>query len=155
MNWDAVSAVGEIAGALAVVASLAYLAVQIKAQSRESRAAAMHEISAGFRDNIAQFASTEMADLFMKGNADIESLNETERFRLVTCMQRVIRVWEEAYIMHINGRLDDNFWIPMNKQYSSMLATPSVRYVWDLRREFYNDEFREFVDSTTVLEYRL
>ena len=34
MNWEAISAVGEIFGAAAVVATLVYLASQIRAQSR-------------------------------------------------------------------------------------------------------------------------
>ena len=36
MNWDAIGAVGEIIGALAVVVTLAYLAVQIRASTRET-----------------------------------------------------------------------------------------------------------------------
>ncbi len=30
MNWDAIGAIGEILGALAVIATLAYLATQVK-----------------------------------------------------------------------------------------------------------------------------
>lgn len=41
MNWGAVGASGEIAGAVAVFCSLAYLAVQIRSESQESRAATM------------------------------------------------------------------------------------------------------------------
>ena len=96
-----------------------------------------------------------MSELFMQANADIDALSEAERFRLITGAQRVLRVWEEAYIMHNCGRLDDDFWVPMNKQYSAMLGAPAIKFVWDMRREFYNDEFRDFVDATTVLEYRL
>ena len=35
MNWDALGAMGEIVGALAVLATLYYLAAQIKMQNRE------------------------------------------------------------------------------------------------------------------------
>ena len=35
MNWDAVGAIGEIIGAVAVLATLYYLAAQIKMQNRE------------------------------------------------------------------------------------------------------------------------
>ena len=37
MNWDAIGAVGEILGAMAVFLSLVYLASQIRAQNREYR----------------------------------------------------------------------------------------------------------------------
>ena len=48
LNWDAIGAVGEIVGALAVVVSLIYLATQIRTQNIEARLAAVHEISVGF-----------------------------------------------------------------------------------------------------------
>ena len=40
MNWEAIGTVGEIVGAFAVVASLAYLAVQIRTQVRQQKKAA-------------------------------------------------------------------------------------------------------------------
>jgi len=43
MNWDAIGAVGEILGALAVFASLIYLALQIKQNTQSLRASAKHE----------------------------------------------------------------------------------------------------------------
>ncbi len=45
MNWEAISAIGEIVGALAVVITLVYLAIQIREQNRESRAAAIDSLS--------------------------------------------------------------------------------------------------------------
>ena len=68
MNWEAIGAVGEIIGAFAVVASLVYLAVQIRAQSRETRVSAMHDISVGFRDAISQFSTEGAAAIFVKAN---------------------------------------------------------------------------------------
>jgi len=35
MNWDAIGAVGEVIGALALVGTLGYLAVQIRSQTRQ------------------------------------------------------------------------------------------------------------------------
>ena len=37
MNWDAIGAIGEIIGAIAVVATLGYLAVQIRQNSTQAR----------------------------------------------------------------------------------------------------------------------
>ncbi len=38
MNWEAIGAVGEIVGALAVVLSLIYLAIQVRQNSNMARA---------------------------------------------------------------------------------------------------------------------
>jgi len=45
MNWDAIGAVGEILGALAVVATLAYLAIQMKQNSASLRIAAILSVA--------------------------------------------------------------------------------------------------------------
>ena len=53
MNWDAVGAIAEGMGALGVVATLAYLAVQIRHATAASRTSAFHEMaeaSANFND---------------------------------------------------------------------------------------------------------
>ncbi|RLQ21226.1 hypothetical protein DWB85_13015 [Seongchinamella sediminis] len=74
MDWEAAGALGEIIGATAVVVSLLYLGIQIRAQTRQSRIAAMHEISAGFREVIGVFQSENMAKLFIRSKDSLEEL---------------------------------------------------------------------------------
>ncbi len=44
MNWDAIGAVGEILGAIAVVVSLVYLATQINTSNKAVRQSSLHEL---------------------------------------------------------------------------------------------------------------
>ena len=127
MNWEAIGAIGEILGAVAVVISLIYLALQIRTQNVESRLAAMHEISVGFRDSISTFADPQMAELFVRANCGEEPLTESETLQLVVGIQRIFRVWEEAYGQHLRGRLDAEIWEAMIRQYSSYLAALRMR----------------------------
>ena len=57
MNWDAIGAVGETLGAVAVFVSLIYLASQIRAQNKEARIASGHEIIEAFRQSTAMLIS--------------------------------------------------------------------------------------------------
>ncbi len=50
MNWNAIGSVGEAAGAVAVVASLIYLALQIRQNTLEVRAAAVDSVIASIRE---------------------------------------------------------------------------------------------------------
>ena len=45
VNWEAVSAIGEIVGAIAVVVTLAYLAVQIRQNTQVARSTARQAIT--------------------------------------------------------------------------------------------------------------
>ena len=155
MNWDAIGAIGEIIGAFAVVLSLIYLSLQIRRQSEESKMAAMHDIAVGFRDSVVIFTNAELADLFIRSNHDPESLTERERLQLLTSILRVLRLWEEAFLMHRNNRLDDDQWQSMVRQIRSILANPAAQWAWKLRKEVLNRHFREFIDEIGTTNYSL
>ena len=45
MNWEMISAVGQMLGAIGVIISIIYLAVQIRNQNKESQRAAMNVLT--------------------------------------------------------------------------------------------------------------
>lgn len=155
MNWDAIGAAGEIIGALAVVFSLVYLAAQIRAQNRQARSAAMHDIAAGYRDAVATFAHYELADLMVRANHDYESLTDAEKFQLMSAIQRIMRVWEESYFQRTSNNLDSHIWEPMVAQYSAYMSMPAIQRFWKLRSKFFNEDFRRFVDNNETTDYTL
>jgi hypothetical protein len=148
MNWDAVAAIGELIGAIAVVVSVLYLAWQVRGQVRETRLTAILEVSEGFREAIAAtFMDRQLAELFVKAKDGAEGMGEVDRIQFVAFVQRNYRVWEDAFYQHRQGRLDEPHWRSMERQYSSLLSWPGVRWVWSIRRDFYTREFRDYVDS--------
>lgn len=54
MNWDAISAVGEIVGAAAVVLTLIYLAVQIRQNNKHLAQEAQRARAQSFRENMGR-----------------------------------------------------------------------------------------------------
>lgn len=50
MNWEAIGAVGEIIGAMAVVLSLIYLAIQVRQNSNMARAESRLRVVASYRE---------------------------------------------------------------------------------------------------------
>jgi len=57
MNWEAIGAIGEIVGALAVVASLAYLVIQIRQNTAAVATATYESMMTGFNDINVIFAN--------------------------------------------------------------------------------------------------
>ncbi len=50
MNWDAIGAIGEVLGAVAVALTLGYLAIQMKQNAVGMRVAAKQEMTRQFSD---------------------------------------------------------------------------------------------------------
>ena len=82
MNWEAIGAIGEIVGALAVVTTLLYLSVQIRQYQRSSIAEGSskgHALHSVWRNTIVQ--NTDAAGALAKANSG-ENLSERERVQL-------------------------------------------------------------------------
>ena len=85
MNWDVVAAIAELVGALGVLLTLGYLAIQIRDNTRSLEAASLQSVLDGPRDRyfLPMAQDREMADLFARGLNGLEHLRPDERRRFL------------------------------------------------------------------------
>jgi len=148
MNWDALGAVGEIVGALAVVISLLYLAIQIRAGSRvlriQMRDSAYHALQ-NWNYHVA--ADPELPLIFQKGGADYESLDERQKARFLHIMWSFFKMFENIYIHYLDGSVGEETW-NHNKDFLSVyVQQPGCRYYWENRKASFDPRFRTMVES--------
>ena len=68
MNWDAIGAIGEVVGAAGVIASLLYLAIQVRASTRASAVDAKLRAAEMRIEFINSLINTpELNDLWLRG----------------------------------------------------------------------------------------
>ena len=68
MNWEMIGAIGQIVAAFGVIASLIYLALQIKNQNREGRRAAVNILTAQWGDFMRSTTeSSEVSAIYLRG----------------------------------------------------------------------------------------
>lgn len=79
MNGDAIGALAEVIGALAVVATIGYLAVQIKQSTKQARANSLSEISTALQTAFDRFC--EDTALYQSGCCEFESLSRADQLR--------------------------------------------------------------------------
>jgi len=88
MNWDAIGAVGEILGALAVFASLIYLGRQIRFSAVATRSQMESELGQrGFQAYDPVYEGRN-AEIFAKGLADPDALDTTDALVFDLLMHR-------------------------------------------------------------------
>ena len=89
MNWDAFGAVGEIVGALAVVVTLAYLAVQLKLARNAYEIQSTYSSQAGYsRWRTAVMENPELREAIAKSNRG-ERLSDEEDLAVSTLTQEL------------------------------------------------------------------
>ena len=84
MQWEAIGAIGELAGAVAVVVTLIYLSAQIRQNNRNLQEATSSTINQGLMSINGRLSTDpEFSDIVLRGRADPDSLEEVEfeRFR--------------------------------------------------------------------------
>lgn len=158
MNWDAVSAVSEVFGALAVAFTLIYLAVQTKhnalAVNQSAQQAMVAEMGSAFG---TLFAHSEGAQIWLKGIASYSSLTAVEKVQLTSLFHHFARTCEQAYSSFRVGTLDTEIWYGLEAQALEVFSSPGMQEWWGLRRHWYSEAFRSLIDksnsvSTAYLE---
>ncbi len=155
MNWDAVSAISEVVGVVAVVVSLLYVGRQLKQQNLESRIASTHEILEAFRDSTAKYQEHDFAVLAAKAlKVGFDALDESERIQLISVVVPFFRVWEEAHYRWSKGQLEEELWSSLARLYTDSMAINHNQRIWELRRHTFHGAFRNYVDDLEFGEYR-
>ena len=132
MNWDAIGAIAEILGALAVVFSLVYLARQIKLSSKIEQAAAERSVMSAYSDVQAQVAGTpENAKIFLSGLLDSSKLTDAERVTFTTFCTALITHNLMLMEMHEKNLVKDDLLTSSDAAVVSLLKSPGARKWWD------------------------
>lgn len=148
VNWQAVSAIAEVAGAVAVVASLLYLATQVRQNTKQARLAAqqatVHELGHALR---AQAHDREWAELLSRALQGIDGLDTIERVQFLSHVGSIFRLYESAYHHYREGVLDPRFWRGFERAILDVVGYPGIREALALRRHHLTDDFAAFVDT--------
>ena len=142
-----VSAVAELAGAVAVVATLYYLALQIRESSRESRRNRWNEL----HNEISRVADSwgendGLSDIVFRGFNEYDSLKPQEVFRFYASLFRLFRSFETLFQYTREGSVYQWGAQGFEKTMTDILGFPGAKVYWQNRRHWYSEEFQAEVD---------
>lgn len=138
MNWEAIGAVGEMIGAVAVIATLIFLALQVRHGSRmidQQNALAESDSVTRSVDLIDQWRMTivsnrELAELWSKGLAQ-EELDEVDTLRFRELMMLRCGIMHAIYFQNImTGRLDAAEGV-VRSQADMIRREPAIFEAWE------------------------
>ena len=149
MNWEAIGSIAELLGAAGVIASLLYLANQVRQNTREMRSSTNQSFMSGFNGLTDFSTSSEYgAELFHRmstGKMEDASAGEVAAYRLFTV--KLLRLFEHAYLQHQAGLLADDVWQGWRTQIALSVAMPGLRQAWAPVKQLLSAEFVTYVES--------
>lgn len=150
MSLEQWSYLGELAGAFAVVASLAFVGLQVRQFTEAARAQTRQHIASSWFELstlIVQNPSTFTAGLrsAAPGFAD---LAEDDRTKFVSILFALFKHYENMFLEHRDGRVSAEVWAPWSLHMRIYFHQPGVQTFWALRKEAYTASFQAFLEST-------
>jgi hypothetical protein len=134
---------GEILGAIGVIVSLLYLAVQVRQNTRSIRASTYQAFSESFRDFRNLLLGDErLGAVWGKGLRSRSELSETERAQFDALLMNFLRGVEVSFYQQANGLLDEDFYRGWIDEALVIWSLPGPSDWWSENSQFFNREFR-------------
>jgi hypothetical protein len=160
MNWEAIGAIGDFVGGLAVVFTLIYIAFQVRQNSKQmdqnSRALAAsthYAAGEGFNKWFALIAQDEaLANLWRQGLAG-ETLNPADRLRFRSMATMLFTTLENNFHQFQLGSHSRNTLQIGKRGWVSLLSSPGGSYWWKKQgRQSFTPEFVEAIETIVAVE---
>ena len=139
---------GELIGGLAVVASLVYLALQIRQNTRTVRGSTLHLNTDLWASLFLRLAEPDIARAYvagMAGRPDMKPLHYTQFFFICRAM---FLGYENQYYQVRQGVLDRETYEAYQRAIATQfLAFPGFRIWWQQSRSVFSPAFAEHIDA--------
>lgn len=127
-NWEMVAAISEAVGAVAVVISLVYLAVQVRQSTRVMRASAKHSLTEATQSLI--FSMADHADCWVKLVSGDPPSSPEQDAQMSLLVRATLRGFESQCYQAETGLLDDEEWRALERAIRDICAMPGVARYW-------------------------
>ena len=153
MSWHAISALSEIVGAVAVVVSLIYLAVQIRTGTRDLRSNTQDAVFHRLIDwNETVMGDPELVRIFRTGSRHPDLLDENEEARYGHIMFSFFKLFENIILHHFGGSVDPGVW-KFNQPMLLIYANPpGGQYYLNRRKEIFDPRFFGYLRESRINE---
>ena len=131
MNWDALGAIGEVIGAVAVVLSLLYVARQVRDGSKQIRLNTTSNLMTLTQDSFAPiFLSQANQDIWHSGLETPEDLTDAQFRQFLTYMDRVFYAYQLLVTQYDSGVVEDDVFNMQGAYFKYLYQTSGGQKWW-------------------------
>ncbi|RLA43660.1 MAG: hypothetical protein DRR06_11575 [Gammaproteobacteria bacterium] len=156
MNWEIVGAIAEIAGVVTVVATIIFLAVEVRNTRNATEAASIDTLATGFNTLHAHIITDpEFAKTWMTGLAGLDEIDDVGRMQVGLQMQSYLNHYIALRKHYESGLLPKKDLEPYSIGMAAFMNSPGGRR---LRSDFFlppaiDDDIEEYKDQSAQYEW--
>lgn len=144
MNWEAISAIGQLVGALAVLITLIYLAVQLRQNTAAVATSTYESTMTGFNDiNVVVASHPALASLLDRGCQGKGNLSQEETVQFNFLLRCYANQWWKLYKLYKRGNLPLEEWKIFAQEASQFFEQPGCKPFRD-QNSLFADLYLEF-----------
>jgi hypothetical protein len=149
MSLSDLASLGNLVGGIAVLVSLAYLSVQVRQNSKHTRALIQQgRAQRGWEFNMRLAdASTSLAQVWISGRSADPTMTEEQEVRYLGICRAAFLAHEDSFRQHRAGLYEDAAYEGSLLVLKSRVAHPGMRAAWRMLRDTFDPEFRLAVDE--------
>lgn len=149
MTLEELAYISQIFSGVAIFASLVFLGLQMRAQTREARYGTMNQILTDFDQILGALSNDPVAarDHFAGQMGGLEAVPLDRRAAHIFIVARMLRLYDRAYIQRAAGRLGDDAWQSIHRGLGPTMSGKSSREYWLARKAAFSPAFITFVDK--------
>ncbi|WP_395645581.1 hypothetical protein [Terricaulis sp.] len=147
MTLEQISYLSQTIAAVAVIASLVFVGVQIR-QSEKSQRAVMHDNRLRvLRETALHISLPGVTESYIKGSNGDPDITQTEwtQFLFVMAVQDITR--DEQYRQYREGLISAERWRQSQATIMSSMTLPGYRAIYHINRPFFSVEYQALLDG--------
>jgi hypothetical protein len=152
MSLSDLASLGSFVSGAAIVASLIFLGLQMRQNTRAVVASASQAHVAEMQAILHPIVlEKDVARFWYFGMADLSALDDVDRARFVLICAGLFRFFDAARLQWESRLLSADHWHATEIMVRDIIGNPGVRMAWEMRRHWHSAEFQNWVDSLARL----
>jgi len=148
MNWEMLTAIGQMAAVCVGIPSVIYFALQLREQTRERRQAAVNALTVQWGElTKALHEDGEFTTIYLRGLQSFHDLDPVSKLRFSAFQNRFFKNFEGMYYSRREGILSTELWDEIDRTMSDFLAYKGIQEWWPTRKHWHTEAFACVVDE--------
>ena len=131
MNWEAIGAIGELLGAITVIATLIYLAIQVRQNTTSIQTAAYQQWAGMHGQVFSTFDDTNMNKVIFDGCLDSNNLTDENYGQFIAWIRRYMIMQQAQFYLYEKRVIEPELWENNLSDVVGVYRFPGVKQLWD------------------------
>ena len=155
MTIQDLGSIGELIAAIATIATLVYLAIQIRYSTKTTRGNTHNYTATAWSELSLKIATdADLSALYALGRRSPEKLSKEEITRFYLVVDATMSQIENIWVQYKNGLFYKSDQDRFDNILRSLFSTPGIQQYWSKRRDSFTVEFIEYVENELGLVHK-